>query len=164
MPIRLTGLFALLICFASCDNNYLYQEEKTLPGAVWTYRDTLDFSFTVADTSTLYNLYLDFKHSDAFPYQNIYLKLYTRFPDGKRLSKVRNFDLFDAQGTSNGQCSGGECSVRILLQDNAFFNTAGAYTITLEQYMRVDSLNGIIAAGLAVEKTGKTKADVLQKK
>lgn len=159
MLLRFNILIFTALCVISCEQNLLFEEKKEIPGGVWMYRDTLDFSFTVADTATLYNMYVDFEHTDTFPSQNIYLKLYTRFPDGKRLSRSRSFDFFDAQGESNGQCSGHGCKLRSLLQDNAYFNRPGEYVITLEQFMRRDSLAGIRTVGLAIEKTGKKRGE-----
>lgn len=141
----------------SCEQNIFFSEKKEIPGGVWTYRDTLDFRFTVTDTAQLYDMYVDFEHADTFPNQNIYLKLYTRFPDGKRLSRARSFDLFDAQGESDGECSGGRCRVHSLLQNNAYFNRPGEYVITLEQFMRRDSLAGVTGVSLVIEKTKQTR-------
>ncbi len=155
MRFILFGFIALGV--ASCEQHILFEERKEIPGAVWLYRDSLDFKFTVPDTSELYNMYVDFEHADTFPNQNVYLKLYTRFPDGKRLSRARSFDLFKAQGESAGQCSGHKCTVHSLLQDNAYFNRPGEYVITLEQFMRSDSLKGVKSVGLIVERTGKKR-------
>lgn len=150
-------LIFIVFGIISCEQNILFKEKKEIPGGVWTYRDSLDFKFTVSDTTELYNMYVDFGHADTFPNQNIYLRLYTHFPDGKRLSRARSFDLFNPQGESNGNCSGGECRVHSLLQDNAYFNRPGEYIITLAQFMRRDSLPGINSVGLLIEKTGKKR-------
>jgi gliding motility-associated lipoprotein GldH len=157
MLTRFIFLIFIVLSAASCEQNIFFSEKKEIPGGVWMYRDTLDFKFTVTDTAALYNMYVDFEHADTFPNQNIYLKLYTHFPDGKRLSRVRSFDLFNALGESNGKCSGGKCRVHSLLQDKAYFNRSGEYVITLEQFMRRDSLPGISAVGLVIEKAGKKK-------
>ncbi|MCW5922375.1 MAG: gliding motility lipoprotein GldH [Saprospiraceae bacterium] len=153
MSVRLAILAAVALLQTACEQHLFFEEKKEIPNGVWTYRDTLNFSFTVSDTSQLYNMYADFEHADTFPNQNIYLRLHTRFPDGQRLSKVRSFDLFDEKGESKGKCSGQRCRVRSLLQDNAYFNMAGEYVITLEQFMRSDSLPGVRAVGLYIEKT-----------
>lgn len=151
-------LTALLMLFqASCGSEFFYQEKKKLSGGCWTYRDTLDFRFTVNDTTNTYNLYLDFDYADTFATQNVYLKLHTLFPDGQRLSKQKSFDLFDAQGRATGQCSGHRCSMHAILQEKAFFNRAGEYAITLEQFTRQDTLPGIYGVGLSIEATGEKK-------
>ncbi len=160
MLIRAVILSTLVLMIVSCGPNVLYEESRSIPGAEWTYRDTLDFAFTVTDTAALYNMYVVFGHAASFPSQNIYTKLYTRFPDGKRLSKLKSFDLYDARGATLGKCSGGSCEVRRLLQDNAYFNRPGEYVITLEQFMRRDSIPGLESVGLLIEESGKTKADI----
>ena len=147
----------LSIVFSACGPGYFYKSDKKIPGGIWLYRDTVDFSFNITDTASLYNLYLDTEYRDTFPNQNIYLKLYTRFPDGKRFSKPYAFDLFDALGAAKGKCSGHDCNLHTILQENAFFNQPGQYTITVEQFMRRDSVAGIRSVGLSVEKTVRKK-------
>ena len=154
MSIRLLYLVAIVFSMTSCGPDYLFEEEKKIADGQWNYRDTLDFRFMVTDTAQIYNLFADFEYADTFSTQNIYLKLYTRFPDGRRVSRIRSFDLFDAQGNALGKCSGHACNTRILLQDKAYFNLPGEYTITLEQYTRFEPLPGMSVVGVAVEKTG----------
>ncbi|TNE51873.1 MAG: hypothetical protein EP344_16335 [Bacteroidetes bacterium] len=154
----LATILLLAVClsmfFVSCSPSYLYEEQKDVPGGAWSYTDTLDFRFTVTDTLETFNVYLDFEYADTFRTQNIYLKLYTLFPDGKRLSKQKSVDFFDAQGKPLGECSGHTCRLQMVLQEKAYFNTPGEYCITLEQFTRENPLPGIFAVGLAVEPTG----------
>lgn len=142
------------LLLSACGPDYYFEETKTIADARWAYADTLDFRFSVTDTLEAYHIYLDFEYADTFPNQNIYLKLYTRFPDGKRLGKQKSFDLFDTQGKSLGACSGATCRLRTVLQERAFFNKPGDYVITLEQYTRSNPLPGIKAVGLTLEATG----------
>jgi gliding motility-associated lipoprotein GldH len=150
-------LFFLLIGLMACDDRTFFKAEKDISDGIWAYRDTVDFQFSVTDTTELYDMYALFTYADTFATQNVYLKLYTRFPDGKRLKKTRSFDLFDAAGSSTGSCSGHRCTARVLLQNNAYFNQAGEYVLTLEQFMRQDSLSGVVAVGLELERTGKKR-------
>lgn len=149
------ALALLLSGFASCGPNYYFEENKPLSNGQWAYADTLDFRFTVTDTLETYNMYLNFEYADTFSSQNIYLKLYTRFPDGKRLAKQKSFDLFDEKGLPLGKCSNGTCRLFAVLQERAFFNQPGEYLITLEQFGRSNPLHGVISIGLALESTGK---------
>ncbi len=151
------GLIAILSVFlfqTSCDNKYYFQKNIDIPGAQWAYSDTLSYQFDITDTLETYNLYLNLEYADTFSNQNIYIKLHTVFPDGKRLSKQKSFDLFDVQGQPQGQCSGRKCEMQTLLQEKAFFNHPGTYEIILEQYTRQDPLPGIFSVGLALEPTG----------
>lgn len=144
-----------LLAFSACGESYFYETTQTIPGGVWMYRDTLNYRFEIADTSARYNLYVAFAHADTFPHQNLYLKLKTQFPDGRRVSDVKSFDLFTGSGTPNGNCSGGKCQVQLNLKQKTRFPQPGQYTLTLEQYMRRDSIRGVESVGLAIEKIKK---------
>lgn len=152
-----------LVCLTACERQYDYQETQDIAGGNWSYSDTLDFRFRIADTMKTYNLYLDLEYADSFSHQNVYVKLHTVFPDGKRLSKQRSFDLFDAQGQPLGACSGRKCRLHTLLQENAYFNTPGEYRIALEQYTRQEVLPGIFSVGLALEAVGQRPAESKEK-
>lgn len=149
-------LFLILVLsslLSACGPNYYYQSSKDIPDGIWRYKDTLDFSFPIDDTAALYRIYVDFGHSDTFPNQNLYMKISTLFPDGKRVSKPYSFDFFNAQGASNGACSGHRCSLQAVLQENAVFRQQGKYVLTFEQFMRKDAVPGIRSVGLTLEKT-----------
>lgn len=149
MPHSFFRFLLLALSFlsiASCGPDYLFHAQQDIRDGQWAYADTLNFQFEVRDTSSRYDFFLDFDYADDFAFQNIYLKLSTQYPDGKRLTKVRSFDLFDAQGAALG--TGGK--LRTSLQDNAFFNQTGAYTVTVEQFTRREVLPGIQSVGLAI--------------
>lgn len=142
------------LALSACTSNVLFEEKKDLPAGGWTYRDTLDFRYTVTDTAQLYNLYLDFVYADSFPHQNLYVRLHTLFPDGKRPGKLKSFDFFSPQGQPLGRRSGRDNQLGVLLQENTFFNQPGDYVLTMEQYTRREMLAGLRSVGLRVEKTG----------
>jgi gliding motility-associated lipoprotein GldH len=150
-------LLLLVFGFTACGDNFSYKSEKKISNGQWAYADTLDYKVPVSDTAQLYNLYIQFTHSDTFSTQNIYLKLHTRFPDGKRVSRIRSFDLYDMEGKPAGKCSGSSCQTRMMLQNNLYFNQIGEFTITLEQYTRSNPLSGVTAVGIMMEKAAKKR-------
>jgi gliding motility-associated lipoprotein GldH len=155
VPAFFLCLIALGCFFQACNDKAYFESSQELKSSEWAYSDTLDFRFSVMDTAQLYNMYLSFDYTDTFSTQNLYLRLHTKFPDGRRLSKLKSFDLFDAKGTSKGSCSGHRCTAKLILQDNAFFNQPGEYCVTLEQFTRTDRLSGMLKAGLVLEKSDK---------
>ncbi|HMX38793.1 MAG TPA: gliding motility lipoprotein GldH [Saprospiraceae bacterium] len=143
-------LFFLLIGLHACGPEYLYQGQQPIAGGQWMYRDSAVFRFQVPDTSTRYDFFLDIEYDEAYPFQNLYLRLSTDYPNGRRLSKVMSFDLFDTQGEVLGKSASGHSRLRTPLQENAYFNAAGQYSVTVAQHTRRDSLAGIKSIGLAV--------------
>ncbi len=148
-PVFLLGL--ALLALTACGPQYHYDEKKPITADGWAYADSLNFTFSVQDTARLYDLYLEIAHADTFSAQNVYLNLYTRFPDGKRLQKIKNFDLFSSKGVSNGTCSGQRCTFKTALQENAYFNQPGEYALTISQHSRSARLGGIHSVRLMVE-------------
>ncbi len=141
----------------ACNDNVLFQSEKEIANSIWTYQDSINIAFNIADTSKLYNMYLTMEHRDTFATQNIYLQLHTKFPNGKRLSRIRSFDLYNIKGEPTGKCSGHQCEVKFALQENAYFNQVGEHVLTIVQNTRQDALGNIQKVGLRIEKTDKIK-------
>lgn len=148
----------ILVMFAvSCGKSYHYDAEKTITDGVWNYADTLLFAYNISDTASRYNLYIDISHADTFSTQNLYLRFHTVFPDGKRTSSVLSFDFYDSKGANKGACSGGDCTLRSVIQEKAMFKQPGEYQLVIEQFMRQDSVKGVQSVGLMVEKSPKSK-------
>lgn len=152
--------FVLLLTlgwFTSCGPNFIYEKDYQLANQAWTYSDTLDFKIAITDTTAIYNLYLDIDHSADYAFQNIYLQVYTQYPNGQRTRDLLPIDIADKTGKWYGNCNSETCQLRVNLQEGTFFNAVGEYVITLEQYMRKESLAGLNAMALRIEDTGKKR-------
>ena len=104
------------------------------------------------------NIHLSLSAVDSFATENIYIKLWTAFPDGKQLEYIKSIPVFDNEGKILGDKSGQTYTQQVVLQENAFFNQVGSYQITIEQFMRTDSLSGISSVGLIVEKSKEKRS------
>lgn len=121
----------------------VFEKTVDLKNATWTYADTLDFAFDIADTMALYDMTLQIRHRADYGFQNIYVQIFTKFPTGERIAQPLNFDLADATGKWLGKGSGASREFEVNIQENAFFNQAGRHVVTLAQFMRSESLAGI---------------------
>lgn len=137
--------------FSSCGPEVIFEKELEIPAGGWTYQDTLHYEFEIVDTSKIYNLFLDLAHTTAFASQNLYVKLYTGFPNGQRPAQRLSIDMADKTGAWLGNCSGEKCQLNIPIQSNAYFDQVGTYSFTVEQFMRMDSLPGIESAAFRIE-------------
>lgn len=150
-------LLLIVSLVTSCGPNFIYEKDYEIANQAWTYSDTLDFEIDIVDTTAIYNLYLDLEHSTDYAFQNIYLQVYTQYPNGKRTKDLLPIDIADKSGKWYGKCNSETCQLRVNLQEGAFFNAAGTYVITLEQYMRKESLSGLNSMALRIEDTGKKR-------
>lgn len=138
----------------SCGPDYILDRQYDMEGEQWTYDNVLSFEAEIPDTLGVYNLWMEIDHGKDFAYQNLYTRITTIFPDKQKLEQQLSFELADKFGNWQGDCSGDHCRVRIPIQESAFFNRAGTYTFTLEQYMRADSIPHVRAIRFQIEDTG----------
>jgi|AntRauTorckE5430_2_1112549.scaffolds.fasta_scaffold00925_12 gliding motility-associated lipoprotein GldH len=148
----------IILLLSSCDQtDYHFKAETDYENAIWKYSDTTDFKVTIDDTLKRYNLGLKINHSTEYLNQNIYLTIHTKFPNGQRFSQRVNIDLADKAGKWYGKCSGGDCEVDAYIQKDAFFNQAGKYVFTVEQFTRSENLENINSLIFYIENTGKSR-------
>lgn len=152
------SICVIILLLTSCDKtNYHFKAETDFENATWKYADTTDFKVTIDDTLKRYNIGLNLNHSAEYLNQNIYLKIYTKFPNGQRFSQQVNIDLADKAGKWYGKCSGGDCTVETYIQKDAFFNQTGTYTFTIEQFTRNEALENINNLTFYLEDTGNVR-------
>ena len=150
-------LFALCFLLQSCSQSFLYEKDISLPENTWTYENKLEFPFEITDTKALQNLYFDLTHSSEFKTQNLYVKFHTKSPSGKVVSDMVSLELAEKNGVWFGNCGGQWCDLRIPIQSDAYFEETGIYTLTVEQYTRIEALKGVKSVGFRLEKTDKTR-------
>ena len=151
---KLLFVFLPVILLCSCGKNYLYNQQQSIANQSWTDSDTLNFQFNIPDTTKIYNILLDIQHSPEYAFQNMYVEIYTAFPSGDRIREMVSLELANRTGAWYSNCSGSRCLLEIPIQENAFFNQAGEYMITVKQFMRKNPLDGVQEIGLKIEDTG----------
>src|SRR5690349_4808336 len=70
----LTGLIFCLL-FAACTEIQLYERTKNIDNASWQKSQVPTFSFQVADTTSLYNVFVVVRHTNNYGYRNIWLNI-----------------------------------------------------------------------------------------
>ena len=146
-----TGLFLLLV---GCDDARVHETNIELPDKTWKAADQVTIDFEIKDTTVHYNLYFNVRNSLDYPYSRLFVNYALVDPKGAELQKkmVGNY-LFDQKtGEPFGQSGIGDLFDHQfpLLQQYRFHQT-GVYKITFEQFMRKDTLPGVMAVGARVE-------------
>ena len=68
---------------SSCTTIDLYEKVETIPAQEWKASFKPAFTFTIKDTTAPYQLFIILRHNDKYNYNNIWLRLHTKGPDGK---------------------------------------------------------------------------------
>ncbi|MBL7891990.1 MAG: gliding motility lipoprotein GldH [Bacteroidia bacterium] len=142
----------LLILFSSCDPNRVFDENETLPENVWDRKNKLPFNVTITDTVSLYNVFINVRNADGYPYGNLFLFIHSTFPNGQKFTDTLECVLADANGKWLGDGIGDIYDNQIPFKHNVRFRLAGNYTFELEQAMRLEMLPLIMDAGIRIEK------------
>lgn len=152
----LIALFITTFFLAACDDTRVYEEITDLDKRQWLITEKPQFEFVIDDVNAKYNLYGDIRNSISYPYSRFFFTYYLQDSTGLEVQKnLMSEFLFDAKtGKPFGKSGIGDLyDHRFLLQKNYQFKNKGKYRVVFEQFMRMDTLPGILAVGLRVEKS-----------
>ena len=145
-------LFIIFISlFAACQPIEIFERTKFFPEHSWSSKEKPSFTFEITDTTALYSVMFVLRHTDAYNYNNIWIKLQTKGPQDS-VSVRREFTLATS---SQGWLGSGMDDIfehRLPFNSKPAPLKAGTYTFTLAQDMREDPLDHILNAGIRVEK------------
>lgn len=150
-------LIAACIQCASCalPSPGVFEKDVALPGQEWSgnYHPTFSFDISGDDTANRYNVYLILRHTDAYNYNNLWLRGTARQP-GDSVTHSQRFDLSLADNQKGWTGSGMDdiYEHRIEIQHSTKFDHPGTYSFTLEQIMREDPLKHVLNIGVRIEK------------
>lgn len=152
-------LFLLAACtlqLAACDlPTDVFEKDVAIPGQQWesSFRPRVDFTIQPQDTAYIYNVYLVLRHSDAYNYNNLWIRGTVTEP-GDTLPKSQRYDLPLATNDKGWLGSGMDdiYEQRVQIQQQTKFSRPGTYSFTLEQVMREDPLKHVLNVGVRIEK------------
>lgn len=153
MRVLLGVAFAAFL-LAGCDENRVYDRNTDFDARQWLVSEKPVFDFEIADTAS-YDLYCNLRNSLSYPYARIFMTWYLRDSTGSQLEKkLISTMLFDEKtGEPFGDTGLGDIyDHTIALKTNYRFPGPGKYSVSFEQFMRTDTLAGILAVGLRIEK------------
>jgi len=145
-------VIAILSLFISCKQSFIYKNEIPITNMQWDSSQIIRFNWEVQDTAVWYQLNLKLKHALELEYQNLYVKSITEFPDQSQKEQILSFELFDNSGKPTGTCGSTSCTTEISLLPKFKFPQLGKYQLSLEQFSRDQSVNGIASFKLEVSK------------
>jgi gliding motility-associated lipoprotein GldH len=153
-------ILSLAFLFAACDNKRLYEKNTDLNNEQWLAKEKPSFDFTIDDVAAKYNLYCNIRNEVSYPKANLYFTYSITDSTGKSLqNKLVSQYLFDKKtGEPFGDSGLGDIyDHQFPIAMNYEFKSPGKYSVKFEQFMRMDTLPGILAVGLRVEKVPASK-------
>ncbi len=148
-------LITLIIVCVGCDHSRLYEKNTDFKQRYWIVSEKPTFDFDILDTESKYNMYITLRNESDYTYSNIYFTYYLNDSTGTELEKkLTSALLFDKKtGRPFGDSGLGYIyEHQFPLLESYKFKHPGKYSIRYEQFMRTDTLRGILSVGLRVEK------------
>ncbi|HEY0654020.1 MAG TPA: gliding motility lipoprotein GldH [Chryseosolibacter sp.] len=149
LPMALLALFV-----AGCDDARVYEVNHDFEQRIWLANDKPEFEFEITNPVDRYSLYCNVRNSVAFPFSRLFIKYELKDSTGKVLDgKMFPAYLFDQHtGKPQGSSALGDIyDQRFPILSNYQFPSKGKYKVSFEQFMRKDTLEGVLAVGLRVE-------------
>jgi gliding motility-associated lipoprotein GldH len=154
--MRIIAGLAIVLFLNSCDTSRVYEKNVDLADRQWVLSEKPSFEFDVAGEEP-YTIYCNLRNSVDYPYSRIFITYTLKDGTGAELKKeMINTFLFDEKtGKPLGSSGLGDIYDQqlLLLKDYSF--KPGKYTLQFEQFMRTDTLKGVLAIGARVEKATK---------
>lgn len=152
---KLAWLIPLALLFA-CDTSRVYEKNNDLAGGMWLKDSLQYFQFEIDDATLKYNLYSNLRNAHDYAFYNLYYRCELKDSvDHVLTEELEDINLFDPKtGEPFGDGLGDVFDHRQLLLENFEFPAEGIYTISMQQYMRQDTLPKILSVGLRIELAG----------
>jgi len=145
-------LILLVSILFSCTTIDIFEKSVSVPGHEWKSSYRPSFEFNITDTTTTYNVFLVFRHTDKYNFNNLFINLYVKGPGMDSTIKIQQDVLLATN--EKGWLGTGMDDVyehRSTLAARQPLK-AGTYTFTIEQIMREDPLQEVLNVGLRLEK------------
>ena len=164
MQKRVSSPFIVLVSFlvlVSCDANKVFDSYKTVPNK-WNKDSIISFNFKAPDTTNQYNLFINIRNTNDYPFSNLFLIAEINYPNGKVLKDTLEYKMTKPNGELLGVGFSDLKENKLWYKgyDKPFvFNEAGDYVISFQHAMRIngkeeglDNLEGITDIGFRVER------------
>src|SRR5215218_9012852 len=68
-------VFVLCLTLTSCKQMALYERLQNIQKAAWSEQQVPSFTFDITDTTAAYNVYVVLRHTNQYPFRNIWLNV-----------------------------------------------------------------------------------------
>jgi len=158
------AIIALLLVFG-CDSKRVFEDNAEFKDRKWKLAQFARFNFKITDTTTSYNLFLNVRNSVDYPYARLFVNYELLSQDSSSLSKkMISCYLFDQKtGRPFGTSGIGDIfDHQFPILSNFSFKKPGQYKMNLQQFMRMDTIPGILAIGIRVETVEQTNQNSIK--
>ena len=158
MGLKSSLLFFLAVSLLfSCDKKRVFDEYKSV-GKAWDKDSIVSFDLPKVDTTQYYNLFLNIRDNDNYPFNNLFVIVSLEQPSGITKVDTLEYQMANADGTLLGDGFTDVKESKLVYKKNMPFKS-GVYKVHIRQANRqtgkvtgVPLLDGITEVGFRLEK------------
>lgn len=150
-------LFLIAGSVVSCDKKRVFDEYKSV-GKSWDKDSIVSFDLPPMDTKKQYNLFLNIRDNNDYPYNNLFLIVAMEQPDKKTLVDTLEYQMANPDGSLLGEGFTDVKESKLVYKERMKFKK-GNYKIHIRHAVRqtgkvagVAKLDGITEVGFRIEK------------
>jgi gliding motility-associated lipoprotein GldH len=127
-------------------------ETQSFSNLGWPMKEKVSFPFLISDTSQTFEIAVAIRQSNDYPFHNCYFlsKIYNSKGQIIKKGLAEAYFYHPKTGKSLSKNSGSIIGHKYIIFREMKFSEKGKYRIELEQYMRKDTLKGIISVGASI--------------
>lgn len=151
--INLTLFIITIFILGGCENdsNVAFHSSRDVSALGWGPKDSLNWPIEWQDSIHAYNMDVEVRHDNSYPYQNLGLEICLAKGDTLIIKDTLNLSLTSPIGDWQGSGWGS------LYQEQYPYNRVtfpypGNYTLTVRPYMADWNLKGIYSVGIKISK------------
>ena len=153
-------LFILILSsLFSCDKTRVFDDYKSV-GTAWNRDSIVKFDLPKLDPAKKYNVFVNLRNNDNYPFNNIFLLVSVENPNGLTKVDTLEYAMANPDGTLLGDGFSDTKESKLFYKENLNFDKKGKYKIRIQQAIRqtgktvgVKELDGISEVGLRIEAT-----------
>lgn len=148
----------VVIAFACGTKTVFSAFERFEEDKGWFRSAQPEFTFDNKDTNQIYDVYINVRNAESYPFRNLFMFLHTTYPNGVKTTDTIECILADEKGKWLGSGMGDLYDNSIIYKKNTRFKQPGKYKFAFEQAMRygdknvIDPLPLIMDVGITIEK------------
>jgi gliding motility-associated lipoprotein GldH len=150
-------LILVVISLVSCDEKRVFDEYKSV-GSAWNKDSIVSFKLPKLDADKKYNLFVNVRDNNDFPYNNLFLIVSLEQPNKKVKVDTLEYQMADPDGTLLGEGFSDVKENKLFYKQNESFSQKGDYKIKIQQAVRQTGkivgdkeLKGITEVGFRIE-------------
>ena len=153
------SILFLLVAFLiiSCDNKRVFDEYKSV-GNSWHRDSIITFNLPKLDQTKKYNLFVNIRDNNDYPFDNLFLIISLEQPNKKVLVDTLEYKMANPDGTLMGEGFSDVKESKLFYNEKVDFKLKGNYKVHIKQAVRqtgnvvgIENLKGITEIGFRVE-------------